>query len=202
MRCPKCNSENKDSAKFCSKCGTPLKKTVNKINTVNNENPQDNSTKYIIIALIIIIIALVGAFAYIELSNHNVEQQNTSSKPINSDNDQDSHQSSVNQMTILGGSFSTASSLSAKTYATLYVGPEHAGENVIVQIKYSRDGSNLNNGNMVPVTVDSAGYIDVSSADAYKYYPDYAVINLYNTNNHLLDTRSVSLNPTSGTQTF
>lgn len=203
MRCPKCNIENKDSAKFCSKCGTPLK-TVNKtVVKVNNENPQNNSTKYIIIGLIIIIIALVAAFAYVELSNQSAESENTTIKSINEDNQpQQSSQSTVNQMTILSGSFSTASSLSAKTYATLYVGPKHAGENVIVQIYYSRDGSNLNNGNMVPVTVDSAGYIDVSSADAYRYYPDYAVINLYNTNNQLLDTRSVSLSPTSGTQTF
>ena len=173
------------------------------MNKVNNENPQNNSTKYIIIGLIIIIIALVAAFAYVELTNQSAESENTTIKSINEDNQpQQSSQSTVNQMTILSGSFSTASSLSAKTYATLYVGPKHAGESVIVQIYYSRDGSNLNNGNMVPVTVDSAGYIDVSSADAYRYYPDYAVINLYNTNNQLLDTRSVSLSPTSGTQTF
>lgn len=204
MRCPKCNSENKDSAKFCTKCGAPLKKEVNKINNANNEYPQNSSTKYVIIALVVIIIALVVAFAYVGLSNHDAEPQNTSTNLIAEDN-QNSHQSSqstVNQMTILGGSFSTASSLSAKTYASLYVGPEHAGKSVIVQIKYSRDGSSLNNGNMVPVTVDSSGYIDVASAEAYRYYPDYAVINLYNTNNHLLDTLSVSLSPSSGTQTF
>ena len=71
-----------------------------------------------------------------------------------------------------------------------------------IQIKYSRDGSHLNSGNMVPKTVDSSGYINVASADSYKYYPDYAEINLYDTSGNLLDTQSVSLSPQSGTQTF
>lgn len=105
-------------------------------------------------------------------------------------------------MTILGGSFSTGSGLSDKTYASINVGSEHAGKSAIIQIKYSRDGSSLNNGNMVPVTVDSSGYIEVSSADAYKYYPDYAEINLFDTNNNLLDTKRVSLSPDSSTQSF
>ena len=90
-----------------------------------------------------------------------------------------------------------------KTYASIYVGPEHAGEKVTLQIFYSRDGSTLNHGNMVPVTVDSSGHLEVSSADAYKYFPDYAEINLYDgSGNKLLDTRSVSLSPEAGTQTF
>ena len=55
---------------------------------------------------------------------------------------------------------------------------------------------------MVPVTVHSDGYIEVASADAYHYYPDYATINIYDTNSNLLDSHSVSLSPTSGTQTF
>lgn len=105
-------------------------------------------------------------------------------------------------MTINGGSFSTGSSLSDKTYAKIYVGPEHAGESVTIQIKYSRDGSSLNNGNMVPKTVSSEGYIEVSSADSYKYYPDYAEISLYDSSGNLLDTQSVSLSPSSGTQNF
>ncbi len=65
-----------------------------------------------------------------------------------------------------------------------------------------RDGSTLNNGNMVPKTVNSEGYIEVSSADAYEFFPDFAEINLYDNSGNLLDTQSVSLNPQSGTQTF
>ena len=71
MHCPKCNCENNDSAKFCKKCGTPLKKTVTNINTVNNESSKSDTTKYIIIALVIIVIALAGAFAYIGFTSHN-----------------------------------------------------------------------------------------------------------------------------------
>lgn len=105
-------------------------------------------------------------------------------------------------MSILGGTFSTGSSLSDKTYASIYVGSNHAGEKVKIQIYYSRDGSNLNNGNMVPKTVDSSGYINVRSADAYSQYPDYATINLYDNSGNLMDSTSVTLTPDSGTQSF
>ena len=105
-------------------------------------------------------------------------------------------------LTILGGSISTGGGLSDKTYAKVFVGPEHAGENVKIQIWYSRDGGYLNNGNMVPKTVSSDGYIEVASASAYEKFPDTAEINIYNNNGALLDTYTVYLNPESGTQTF
>lgn len=105
-------------------------------------------------------------------------------------------------MSILGGSFSTGGGLEDKTYASIYVGPEHAGEKVTIQIFYSRDGSTLNNGNMVPKTVTSSGYIEVRSADAYSKFPDFAEINLYDSSGGLLDSKSVSLSPESGTQSF
>lgn len=108
----------------------------------------------------------------------------------------------ASSMSILGGSFSTGGGLEDKTYASIYVGPEHAGKQVTIQIFYSRDGSTLNNGNMVPKTVTSGGYIEVSSADAYSKFPDFAEINLYDSSGGLLDTRSVSLNPESSTQSF
>ena len=206
MHCPKCNCENNDSAKFCKKCGTPLKKTVTNINTVNNESSKSDTTKYIIIALVIIVIALAGAFAYIGFTSHNNDpiQNNVNPSQTTSQSSSSSSSGSSNSapMTILGGSFSTGSGLSDKTYASINVGSEHAGKSAIIQIKYSRDGSSLNNGNMVPVTVDSSGYIEVSSAYAYKYYPDYAEINLFDTNNNLLDTKRVSLSPDSSTQSF
>ncbi|AMD17346.1 hypothetical protein TL18_04495 [Methanobrevibacter sp. YE315] len=105
-------------------------------------------------------------------------------------------------MSIEGGSFSTDGGLEDKTYASINVGAENAGKDVIIQIFYSRDGSALNNGNMVPVTVNSNGYVEVSSADAYKYFPDHAKIKLYDKNEHLLDSQDVDLSPTSGLQTF
>ena len=110
--------------------------------------------------------------------------------------------SSPSSISILGGSFSTGSADADKTYARINVGTAHAGENVIVQIFYSRDGNSLNNGNMVPATVHSDGYLEIASADAYKYYPDYATIKIYDSNSNLLTTKSVSLSPSAGTQTF
>lgn len=219
MNCPNCNAENNESAKFCKKCGAPLTKKVmnheTMINSINKEKQSsDNTTKYIIIALIIIAIALAGAFAYIGFSDNGDDSQvQTNSNPSASVNEsvktptqsapaQTSQASSSPSMEIQGGSFSTGSSLSDKTYASIYVGKQHTGENVKIQIKYSRDGSSLNNGNMVPKTVDSDGYINVRSADAYKYYPDFAEINIFDTSGNLLDTQSVYLNPDSGTQTF
>lgn len=224
MKCPSCNAENNDSAKFCKKCGSPLtKQTMNHetmINSINKEKESsDNTTKYIIIALIIIAVALAGAFAYIGFNNNGdssnqaqannnqaASVNNTTQSPAQSAPAQTTQVSSApstaKPLTIYSGSFSTGSSLSDKTYASIYVGKEHSGENVKIQIKYSRDGSSLNNGNMVPKTVDSSGYINVKSADAYKYYPDFAEINIYDTSGNLLDTQSVSLNPDSGTQYF
>ena len=105
-------------------------------------------------------------------------------------------------MEIYGGAFSTDGGLEDLTYASIDVGSEYSGDDVIIQIYYSRDGSLLNNGNMVPKTVDSSGYINVRSADSYKYFPDLAEINLYDDSGNLLDTQTVSLNPESGTQTF
>lgn len=219
MYCPNCNAENNDSAKFCKKCGTPLKKKTisheSMINTINNEKSSGNDkTKYIIVALIIVAVVLAGVFAYVGLSNNdsgdseavdNTPQQvqNTTQQPTQASQPaQTAASPQTTAMTIGGGSFTTGSSLSDKTYASIYVGPEHAGENVKIQILYSRDGNALNDGNMVPKTVDSDGYIEVASADSYKYYPDYATINIYDTSGNLLTTQSVSLSPESGTQSF
>lgn len=221
MRCPNCDSENNDGAKFCKKCGTPLKNNTmtheSVINSVSGKS-SDNTTKYIIVALIIVAVVLAGAFVYIYGFGNNGNNSQDTSAPLikNNDNDssvdqsepakttQTSSQSTpkTTSMSILGGSFSTGDGMSDKTYASIYVGPEHAGEKVKIQIWYSREGSTLNNGNMVPKTVTSDGFIDVSSADAYKYFPDFAEINLYDNSGNLLDTQSVSLSPESGTQTF
>lgn len=219
MRCPNCDSENNDSAKFCKKCGTPLKKKTinheNMINSMNNKSGGDNTTKYIIIALAVVAIVLAGAFVYIygfgsnQSNDSQVQQAGNDQSVSGSDEPAQAESTQAEQsapasssMSILGGSFETGGGLEDKTYASIYVGPEHSGENVKIQIFYSRDGNTLNNGNMVPKTVDSSGYINVRSADAYKYFPDYAEINLYDSSGNLLDTQSVSLNPESGTQTF
>ena len=105
-------------------------------------------------------------------------------------------------MEIYGGAFSTDGGLEDLTYASIDVGSEYSGDDVIIQIYYSRDGSLLNNGNMVPKTVTSDGFINIRSADAYKYFPDHAEINIYDTNNKLLESQEVDLSASSGIQTF
>lgn len=224
MKCPNCQSENSESAKFCKKCGAPLeKKTIDHESMINSmgggsKTSGDNTTKIIIIALAIIAVVLAGAFVYI-YSSGNSSDSNDASNVLadkNTSQVQENPTKTASQpaqqtqqakpaktsMSIEGGSFSTGSADADKTYAQIYVGKQHAGEDVIVQIWYSRDGNTLNNGNMVPASVHSDGYLYITSADAYKYYPDYATINLYDSNSNLMDTQSVSLSPQSGTQTF
>lgn len=222
MKCPNCQCENSDTAKFCKKCGNPLEmRTINHESMINsmsgNSSSSDNTTKIIIIALAIIAVVLAGAFVYIyafgdsNSSNDNVNAQanqdksqvdSNTTKTATQTQSSQSSSSTPSSLSILGGSFSTGSAEEDLTYASIYVGKQHAGENVIVQIFYSRDGNSLNNGNMVPATVHSDGYLEIASADAYHYYPDYATIKIYDSNSRLLDTQSVSLAPTSGTQSF
>ncbi|WP_458403795.1 zinc ribbon domain-containing protein [Methanobrevibacter sp.] len=219
MKCPNCQSENADTAKFCKKCGTALsKKSINHeemINSMGNTKSGDNTTKIIIIALAIIAVVLAGAFAYMFMSGDsgaNDSTSNTAPAAKNTTKVNDNQEKTASSektaqptktsMSILGGSFSTGSADADKTYAQIYVGKENAGTDVIVQIYYSRDGNSLNNGNMVPATVHNDGYLYITSADAYLYYPDHATINLYDSSSNLMDTQSVSLSPRSGTQTF
>lgn len=108
----------------------------------------------------------------------------------------------IDLMEIEGGCISTGSALEDKTYATIYVGEEYYGADVLIQIYYSRDGSQLNPGNKVPKTVDASGCIEVPSANAFKYYPDFAEINLYDANGNLIDSRNENLAIHSGKQTF
>lgn len=217
MNCPNCGSENNDDAKFCKKCGTPLKCEINHQKMINSQNnSSDNTTKYIIIVLVVIAIVLAGIFVYIygfgsnqsndsqpqQVDNSNADDSVQTSEQPEKTAETSGSQSSPSSISILGGSFSTGSAEEDKTYARINVGTAHAGENVIVQIFYSRDGNSLNHGNMVPATVHSDGYLEIASADAYHYYPDYATIKIYDSNSNLLTTQSVALSPTSGTQTF
>ena len=106
------------------------------------------------------------------------------------------------QIYIGGGIFKTGSSLDAKTNAKIYIDGGNPGESVIIKIKYYRDGNSLNKGNLVTKTIGKDGYIDINSADSYKYYPDKAYIELYDLDGKLQSTQTVTLNPDSSTQYF
>lgn len=60
MKCKKCGFENKDEAKFCTKCGASFTEVI------GSESParESNTTKYVIIALVIVIIILVACVGY------------------------------------------------------------------------------------------------------------------------------------------
>ena len=71
-------------------------------------------------------------------------------------------------MHIINTTFSTQHSLDAKTICTINVGSNHSDEKVIVEVLYSRDGANLNDGDKVEKTVGSDGSIVCESKDSYE----------------------------------
>ena len=115
---------------------------------------------------------------------------------------EDARKKTQGQLYIGGGIFKTGSGLNDKTNAKIYIDGGHPGESVIVKIKYYRDGNSLNTGNMVTATIHDDGYVHINSADAYKYYPDKAYIELYDLDGNLQMTQTVTLNPDSSTQYF
>ena len=226
--CPNCGMENADSARFCKKCGNPLmgnspikedyvstgrdptEKPIIPSSNSSNSKKSDDNKNLIIICLTVVICAILIAGALVLMSNsHDDSNDNldSSASLANSINQTDNNINESNdepalKMEILSGSFSTGSGKSDKTYCSVYVGEQYAGENVKISVLYSRDGTALNKGNIVPKTVDSSGYVSVPSADAFKYYPDDAIVTLYDSDGNVLDTQEVYLSPQSGKQTF
>ena len=72
MKCSKCGFENKDKAKFCTKCGNPLAMESPQQNVAGS-----NNSKYIIIALIAIIVVLAGVIGYFAMSSGQDSVQST-----------------------------------------------------------------------------------------------------------------------------
>ena len=118
------------------------------------------------------------------------------------DNSASSSSSSSSGLKIIKGEISTEKKSDAKTLCRVYVGEEHAGENVKISVLYSKDGSNLNQGNIIPKTVDSKGYVSVPTLNALLKYPDKAKITIYDSDEKELDTKTVSLSSKSGSQSF
>ena len=227
--CQNCGAENADSAKFCKQCGNalsanrPIKDNYvntgidpsvrakdNNINSQisNNSNSKSDNKNLIIICLTIVICAILIAGALVMFSNNNADDGSTdilsdSASLSGSDSVETSTQTTQESYPeIISGSFSTGSSASDKTYCTVYVGSEHAGEKVKISVLYSNNGNTLNQGKIVPKTVSSDGYVKVASASAFDYYPDEAYITLYDSNGDVLDTKTVYLYANSGKQTF
>ena len=206
------NNVNLDNQSKTIKSGVFDNSNSNSQSSFGSSNSGGDNKNLIIICLTIIICAVLIAGGLIFLSN-NGSSDNGSSDSISLADDninqsedsasvENAAQSSQSNMKILSGSFSTGGGLNDKTYCSVYVGEEYAGEDVKISVLYSRDGSNLNQGNIVPKTVGSDGYISVPSADAFKYFPDNAFITIYDANGNVLDTQEVNMEPKKGKQTF
>lgn len=64
MKCKECGFENKDKAKFCTKCGSSLTQ-AERVTTTQSSN----NSRYIIVALIVIIVILAGVIGYFVAMN-------------------------------------------------------------------------------------------------------------------------------------
>lgn len=217
MICQNCGCLNASNSPYCKNCGSPL---INN-SPMDNAQPQytnsSNSNAIIIICITVILLALIIAGTFLVMSNNNGDanalinnthanaHQAASDEKTQSAVTQDNSEESVTEslpLEIRSGSFYTGSSLSDKTKCTVFVGSQYSGQQVKISVLYSRDGSNLNQGKVVPVTVDGSGYVTVYSANAFKYYPDYAYITLYDGNGYVQDTRTVYMDARGGTQSF
>ena len=216
MFCSKCGFDNEDSARFCRNCGEPLNLHSSNRSFGSNSQSNGHSSKnnnVLIIAVTLIIISLIVAGVLFYASNINSMSESDSSAGVNdnsnnavatgeSENVNTEETTSVSTMEILSGSFSTDSPLPAKTYITLYVGKEHAGEKCKIRVFYSNGGTQLNAGNIVSKTVDSSGHFTMRTANELNQYPDHASVTLYDGNGNVVDTREINMSPVAGTQTF
>lgn len=203
MYCPKCGFENRDDARFCKKCGNPFNTSPNNI-----DNSSNNNLLIIVITVIVIIAIIAGTVIF--LTNDGFTSQNTLDN-ISEENNT-SNENSVNttqtvssndgDLKIISGSFTTGSPLPAKTYITVNVGQQHAGENVKIQVFYTHDGYRLNAGNIVPMTVDNTGHFTMNTLNNLNHYPDHASITLYDGDGNIVDTMEVDMEPASGLQSF
>ncbi|WP_296874127.1 zinc ribbon domain-containing protein [uncultured Methanobrevibacter sp.] len=114
MKCSKCGFENKDKAKFCTKCGNSL--------AVEEPQPTASSSgnsKMIIFALIAIIIILAGTIGYFALSSNsgNVQSDDASqsagsseNKSVDNSDDKDDESDSAKTTTVSSSKSSSSSS--------------------------------------------------------------------------------------------
>lgn len=91
MKCENCGFDNKDSAKFCTKCGALL----NEGNVSKSQVQNSNSSKYAIVGLVIVIILLVACLGYFmgtmnsgtSVQSDDSGQNASSSKSVQSDDE-------------------------------------------------------------------------------------------------------------------
>lgn len=104
---------------------------------------------------------------------------------------------SILKATITSGKYDTD-----KTNCTVFVGKGYAGESVKISVLYSENGKNLNKGLKIDKTVSNSGKIKVHTLDGFKFYPDKAIITIYDSNGKKLDKKTVTLEPNTKPQHF
>lgn len=109
MKCSKCGFENKDKAKFCTKCGNSLA-----VNNPESVPVKSSNSKYIIIALIVVIIVLAGTIGYFAMNNNSNQvqtndnsQDSAASQDVKSSDDSDSEDDSAKTESVSSSKSST-----------------------------------------------------------------------------------------------
>jgi cytoskeletal protein RodZ len=135
MKCSKCGFENKDKAKFCTKCG-------NSLAVQNTESMPDkpNNSKYLIIALIAVIIILAGTIGYFALSNNsdavqtNDDSQSTDSDDVSSVESSDEDESDSAKTESISSSKTSAKVEDSKDWVSIgsYSGSGSGSETINV----------------------------------------------------------------------
>ena len=117
MTCNNCGFENKDTAKFCTKCGAEF--STDSV-VPPTEPSKSNGTKYVIIALILVILVLVGCVGYFMgtmntgevQSSDDAVQENTSQNVSSSDGGAQTQSTSSSQS-------SSASNSNSKSWVSI-----------------------------------------------------------------------------------
>lgn len=121
MKCKNCGFENKNEAKFCTKCGALLNETKTSDVPVSTSN----NTKYVIVALVIVIIILVACLGYFVgtinsgssmQSDDSLNQNSSSSDAVSSSDDAAAEQS---QATSVSSSQTQATSVESKSWQSI-----------------------------------------------------------------------------------
>jgi hypothetical protein len=179
--CPNCGEKNGEGAKFCKKCGKSLGVSPESSTTPSNvtKSRQEGSKRnllIIIIALVVCVAAVAGAFLYF--------YGDFFKEPAH----------------IVNTTFTTGHALEDKTICTINVGSNHSDENITAKILYSRDGVNLNTEYEYNETVDANGDIICESLDSFGKFPDHASVTIYDDEGNKLDSVKVNLSTDDSTQ--
>lgn len=112
MKCDSCGFENKDSAKFCSKCGVSLEVAP------TPPEPKNNNSKIVIALLIVIIVVLAAVIGYFALAN-NTFGNNSQAQPASGNANSSNTSSSGGSSQQVNTSESSSTSSPAKQWVSI-----------------------------------------------------------------------------------